>query len=75
MEPRGGGAAGARGHSDGAAALGGQTPDDKDNHHDHDHTMPTPPTPQMSCYEQRQGLTLVHVSAQLERFTWDRGCA
>ena len=23
----------------------------------------------------RQGLTLVHLSAQLERFVWDRGCA
>jgi len=23
----------------------------------------------------RQGLTLVHFSAQLERFVWDRGCA
>jgi len=23
----------------------------------------------------RQGLTLVHFSAQLERFLWDRGCA
>jgi hypothetical protein len=23
----------------------------------------------------QQGLTLVHVSAQLERFVWDRGCA
>jgi hypothetical protein len=22
-----------------------------------------------------QGLTLVHLSAQLERFLWDRGCA
>jgi len=22
-----------------------------------------------------QGLTLVHFSAQLERFVWDRGCA
>jgi len=22
----------------------------------------------------RQGLTLVHFSAQLERFVWDRGC-
>jgi hypothetical protein len=22
-----------------------------------------------------QGLTLVHFSAQLERFLWDRGCA
>jgi len=22
-----------------------------------------------------QGLTLVHVAAQLERFSWDRGCA
>jgi len=22
-----------------------------------------------------QGLTLVHFSAQLERFAWDRGCA
>jgi hypothetical protein len=22
-----------------------------------------------------QGLTLVHLSAQLERFVWDRGCA
>jgi len=22
-----------------------------------------------------QGLTLVHFSAQLERFSWDRGCA
>jgi nucleosome binding factor SPN SPT16 subunit len=24
---------------------------------------------------QRQGLTLVHFSAKLERFVWDRGCA
>jgi hypothetical protein len=23
----------------------------------------------------RQGLTLAHSSAQLERFVWDRGCA
>jgi hypothetical protein len=23
----------------------------------------------------KQGLTLVHFSAQLERFLWDRGCA
>jgi hypothetical protein len=23
----------------------------------------------------RQGLTLVHFSAQLERLVWDRGCA
>ena len=23
----------------------------------------------------RQGLTLVHFSAQLERFVWDKGCA
>jgi len=25
--------------------------------------------------DERQGLTLVHFSAQLERFVWDRGCA
>ena len=25
-------------------------------------------------YDMRQGLTLVHISAQLERFLWDRGC-
>jgi hypothetical protein len=25
--------------------------------------------------EEWQGLTLVHFSAQLERFLWDRGCA
>ena len=24
---------------------------------------------------ERQGLTLVYFSAQLERFLWDRGCA
>jgi len=24
---------------------------------------------------EQQGLTLVHSSAQLERFFWDRGCA
>jgi hypothetical protein len=30
-------------------------------------------TPWMAA--RRQGLTLVHFSAQLERFVWDRGCA
>jgi hypothetical protein len=23
----------------------------------------------------RQGLTLIHIPAQLKRFVWDRGCA
>jgi len=32
---------------------------------------------EVRCAEvaRHQGLTLVHISAQLERFVWDRGCA
>jgi hypothetical protein len=38
---------------------------------------PNPPHPlrRDRCLRRRQGLTLVHFSAQLERFLWDRGCA
>ena len=32
-------------------------------------------TPLSSVSAVRQGLTLVHFSAQRERFLWDRGCA
>jgi hypothetical protein len=34
--------------------------------------VPHPPRPYPTA---GQGLTLVHFSAQLERFVWDRGCA
>ena len=29
----------------------------------------------LKCQSKWQGLTLVHFSAQLERFLWDKGCA